>query len=171
MKKALFLSYTALICSSLFTSPIYSQRSSVVAESVFVKNDRYPESPVAEISSKAIRSFNKEFKNVSNVNWFISSAGLSVAHFTHDNVETFVYYSARGTYEFMVRNYKEDKLAVEVLRLVKSNYYGFDIYHITEISRNNKIAYGVNLKNKTSWKTIKVLEGEIELITEYTESK
>ncbi len=69
----------------------------------------------------------------------------------------------------MVRNYQEDNLPHEVLRLVKSNYYGFDIYHITEISRNNKIAYGVNLKNKISWKTIKVLEGEIELITEYTE--
>ena len=70
----------------------------------------------------------------------------------------------------MLRYYQEEKLPHEIRGLVKSTYYDYDIYLITEVNRNEKIAYVVKMEDKTSWKTVKVVDGEMEVLEDYTKS-
>ncbi|MGZ8541331.1 MAG: hypothetical protein ACXWV6_11820, partial [Chitinophagaceae bacterium] len=97
-----------------------------------------------------------------------SSNGLFVVYFTSEDIKSFVYYNNKGVFEFMIRYYNEEKLPADVRHLVKSNYYDFSIYHVTEVTRNNKIAYAVKMEDKTLWKTVKVVDGEMELMEEYS---
>jgi len=120
-----------------------------------------------EINSKAAWNFMNRYKNVPDAKWFKSSNGLFVAYFTSEEIQNFVYYNNRGSLEFVIRYYKEEKLPSDVRHLVKSNYYDFTIYNVTEVTRNDKIAYVVKMENKILWKTVKVVDGEMEVTEEY----
>jgi hypothetical protein len=84
-----------------------------------------------------------------------------------DGIKNKVYYNKKGNYQCKVRNYYESRLPGEVRHMVKSNYYDFSIYCVVEISAKDKTAYVVKLENKTSWKTIKVVDNEMEVAEDY----
>jgi hypothetical protein len=122
-----------------------------------------------DINIKAVRNFMREYKKCASAKWFKLNNGFAV-HFTMDGFDTKVYYDKKGNYEWMIRNYAESQLPREVRHLVKSHYYDFSIYHVTEVSRNGKITYAVIIEDKTSRKTIKVVDGEMEVMFEYSKS-
>ncbi|HUQ64800.1 MAG TPA: hypothetical protein VM101_01510, partial [Flavitalea sp.] len=130
------------------------------------QNARIP--ALNEVSSRAIRDFNKNYKDITNVNWFQSSIGFIAAFVTEGNVKSFNYYDKKGVFQYMIRYYKEDRLSNDVRHLVKSKYYDFDINQITEVTRNGKMAYVIKLDDKDHWKTIKVVEDEIQELDEFS---
>lgn len=119
-----------------------------------------------EINAQATRNFMRDYKNTADVKWFEAGDGL-VVYFTIEGVKTKVYYTKKGNYECRVRSYYENNLAPAVRHLVKSTYYDFNIYCITEINASGKTAYFLNLESKTSWKMIKVVDNEMEVTQEY----
>jgi hypothetical protein len=121
-----------------------------------------------EINANAASTFIKDHGNVTNAKWFKSLNGLFVVYFTDENIKNWIFYNDRGTCEYMILHYYEEKLPAEVRDLLKTNYYDFNIYHVTEARRNGKIAYVAKMEDKTSWKTIKVVDGEIEVMEEYS---
>jgi hypothetical protein len=123
------------------------------------------------INVNAIRNFMREYKNVSDTKWFESSNGFFVAYFVRDDIRSWVFYNKKGDFERMIRAYNEEKLPAAVRHLVKSTYYDFSIYFVTEITTNMQTAYHVKMADKTSWKTIKVVEGEMEVTEEYVKSE
>ena len=185
MKKTFFSGFTGLFLAWTITNVTYSQSltstTKLKPQLTVEKNGLISKQLNStknsdlllrnEINAKAVRNFTKEYKNVSDAKWFYSVNGLFVAYFTSENIQSSVFYNKKGDYEFMIRHYNEEKLPREVRHLVKSNYYDFNIYHVTEISRNGIIAYGIKLEDKISWKTIKVIDGEMEVIDEYLKSK
>ena len=185
MKKITFISLTCLLLTSTFSS--YPQNSNTVARlyvdaslekltspSILPQNGlpgtATPASAV-EINNKAVRNFTKDYKKATGVTWMNTSGGQFAAYFSSDNIQSLVVYNKKGNYECMLRYYKEDKLPREIRGLVKSAYYDFDIYLVTEVHRNDKIAYVVKMEDKTSWKTVKVVDGEMEVTEDYTKSK
>ena len=68
----------------------------------------------------------------------------------------------------MLRHYNEEKLPAEIRHRVKSNYYDFSIYHVSEIRYNGKTAWYVTIEDKTCWKKIKVLDSEMEVVEVYS---
>jgi hypothetical protein len=100
--------------------------------------------------------------------------GLLVAYFTHDNIQSWVCYNKKGDFEYMIRHYDEKKLPQEIRHLVRSTYYDFSILHINEITINGITFYFVTMADKTSkdkicWKIVKVADGEMEVMKEYSE--
>ena len=124
-----------------------------------------------EINTKAVRNFIRDFKNVSNAVWYKSANGLTVAYFATDKIRTWVFYNDNGDHEYTLRHYGEGELPSDVRHTVKSKYYDFSIYHVSEITRNEKIAYTIHLEDKKSWKTVRVMDGELELIQELNKSQ
>ncbi|HZI54604.1 MAG TPA: hypothetical protein VFD56_12900 [Chitinophagaceae bacterium] len=124
-----------------------------------------------EIKTNAIRNFTRDYKNVSNAKWYISGNGFFVVFFASEDISTWVYYNKKGDYERMIRSYKEEKLTAEVRHLVKSTYYDFTIYYVTEVNTDKKIEYHIKMADKTSWKTIKVVDGEMEITEEYRKAQ
>ena len=145
------------------------QTENIISES---KSDVKNDSAVWNgINLNAIRNFIREYKNVSNAKWFESSNGFFVAYFVRDDIRTWVFYNKKGDFERMIRAYNEEKLPADVRHLVKSTYYDFSIYFVTEITTNMQTGYHVKMADKTSWKTIKVVDGEMEVTEEYVKSE
>ena len=120
-----------------------------------------------DISSKAVRNFIREYDNITDVKWTSSDDGPSV-YFTMNGVKTKVLYYKNGSYQSMFRYYLEDKLPLEIRHLVKSKYYDFSICCITEFNMNGKAIYEVKMEDKISWKILRVANGEIIAVTEYS---
>jgi hypothetical protein len=118
------------------------------------------------ISIKAMRNFTRDYENVSDVEWFRSDNGFAV-YFTMDGVKTKVLYYKNGDYKSMYRYYSEDKLPREICHLVKSKYFDFSIFCISEFNMNNQTIYEIKMEDKISWITIKVVDGVIESTQEY----
>ena len=180
MKKAFVPGFARLLLACTITSITYGQTENRIAKleaSLFAEKNI----PVAkqlplnggsnfvfrnEISTKAVRNFIRDFTNVTDAEWFRSPAGSFVVYFTSDSINSTIYYTKGGEFDCMIRYYGEDKLPREIRRLVRSNYYDFAIYHVSEFRANGKTAYVVVLEDKTSWKKIKVVDNEMEVVEE-----
>ncbi|HEY0680044.1 MAG TPA: hypothetical protein VGD17_17285 [Chitinophagaceae bacterium] len=123
--------------------------------------------PVNEINVRAVRDFSKEFKNVTDIQWFKANDGF-VAYCKLGSTKIKVFYDQHGNYKCTVRNYGETELPKEVRHLVKSSYYDFDIFYVTEISSAFEKAYIIKLEGKSSWNDVKVMNNEIISVSEYT---
>ena len=177
MKKILLTCLTGLLLTWTITSS-YSQSSKGIGHMKFSQEDfnlSAEEGNTAEnlapiapdyINTKAVKAFAKTFKNVPDARWFQLKDGF-VAKFNSGGIETRAYYTKKGHDAGIVRSYLEDKLPSDVRHLIKSTYYDFSIYHINEVSVNGKTAYLVKMQDNTSWKTIKVIDGEMEVTEEF----
>ena len=185
MKKIIFLSLTTLLIACVIDS--YAQNSNTTAKLNRNSSSKdltsqleppdtnlvRPAKPVSifQVNTKAVRNFIKDFKEVIGVQWIETSNGLFAAYFNNDHIQSLVCYNNKGNFECMLRYYKEEKLPREIRGLVKSSYYDFNIYLVTEVHRNDKIAYVIKMEDKTSWKTVKVVDGEMEVTEDYKKSK
>ncbi len=178
MKKAFVYGFTVLIFACIIISIAYGQISNSMSKP---KAEPVPENIIPEskqinltsdsgfifrndINIKAVRNFISEYKNIPDAKWFKSANGLFVVYFNNENIQNWIYYNKRGDFEYKLRHYKEEKLPGGVRHLVKSNYYDFTIYHVSEISYDGKIAWYVSIEDKTCWKKIKVVDDEMEII-------
>ena len=184
MKKATIRCFTTIFLACATTILCFSQNSVAIAklklqprveDNSRVVNDEIAASstPIAgtqagDINKKVLKNFERKQKGHPDAKWFKSSAGLFVAFFTKDGIQTFVYYNQKGAFEFMIRYYKEEKLPTGVRDQVSSTYYDYNIYQVTEVTRNDKVAYALKIEDKTSWKTVKIIGGEMEVMEEYT---
>ena len=124
-----------------------------------------------EISSNAVRNFMQDYKYVTNAKWSKLANGYACVNFTVDSITTKIVYDRAGHCENIVRYYFENRLPPAVRHLVRSNYYDFIIYHIIEPTLNGVTSYLVKMEGNTTWKTVKVVDGEIEEVEEYFKLK
>jgi len=171
MKKTFF---PGLVLALIITNTIGAQ-TSIKAKRITLPAEKISSPPDSavwnEINANAIRNFTRDYKSVSNAKWFISSNGLSVAYFVREDITNWVFYNKKGDFEHSIRAYQEEKLPTGLRRLIKSTYYDFNIYYVTEINTNSKTAYHVKIADKTSWKTVKVADGEMEVTEEYIKAE
>lgn len=118
------------------------------------------------ISTRVVRSFIRSFDDIADAKWYPSANGYHV-YFKKDGVRTKVHYSRSGELISMIRYYYEDKLAPEIRHLVKSSYYDFTILSITEWRTGGQTVYEIRTEDKGSFKIIKVMNGEIESVTDF----
>jgi hypothetical protein len=121
-----------------------------------------------EISLRAVRGFMEEFKDVYNVNWFKCDKGF-VASFVKDSVDTRVHYDKWGYNEVQFRYYLENRLSPEIKTLVRSKYYDYHIFHITEVRKDGVTSYQVKIREKNHCKVINVLNGVMKVAVEYSD--
>ncbi len=185
MKKAFAYRLAGFFLPSLITSITYSQNSTIPvglqAKPVIEKITPTSKQPDTarktefnfrnEISSAAVRNFLRDYKYVTNANWSKFPHGYSVVVFTVDSIKTRIVYDKAGQCENIVRYYFENRLPPAVRHLVRSNYYDFSIYHIIEPTLNGVTSYLVKMEGKTTWKTVKVVDGEIEEVEECSKLK
>ena len=178
MKKALFTCLTGTLLTWAITSVSYSQstnstariRSSggkFISSSEEIKREISNPGVSEKINAKAVKNFTRAFKNVTDAQWFTFEDGF-VVYFTSDGINTRVFYDKKGNNTGMIRAYFEDKLPTHIRHLVKSAYYDFSIYHVNEVTANKATAYLVKIEDNTSWKTIRVVDGEMDVLEAYS---
>ena len=121
---------------------------------------------LTEVNTKALREFRKEFKGVSNEEWFPISMGYS-AEFTSESIRNTVVYDKKGNWKFTISHYSEYKLPAEIRATVKSTYYDYSITLVEEIHVQEKIIYLVHMQNENTWKNVRICDGDMELIEDF----
>lgn len=122
------------------------------------------------MSTKALKNFNKTFKEAGNASWSETLDGIK-AEFVNENVTTKVYYDSKGRWIANVRLYDEASLPRDIRHAVKSTYYDYNILHVQEITAGDKTAYLVKIEDETSIKTIRVTDNEMDEYISFQKSK
>ena len=170
-----FIPLITLFCSVNAQSTKFNTELNTYTKEIAVNNKTNKPSSAYEISnpgvsSKALKNFNKSFKDAINTTWFEIKEGY-MAKFTRDDIETKVFYDRRGGWIGSVRNYQEDKLPKHVRHQVKSNYYDYNIFLVQEVTVGNTTAYLVKVEDKNSIKIIRVIDGEMDEYQAFQKSK
>jgi len=123
-----------------------------------------------DVNTRAIRNFEKKYKNVGSVRWFETDDGY-MAKFTSDGVLTKVFYNEKGNWIASSKQYGEDRLPKDVRHLVKSDYYDFVIETIVEVNTIEKTAYVIVMHDNTSILELRVMDGEITVRKSFIKNK
>lgn len=86
------------------------------------------------------------------------AAGVASAQMTR------AFYDKKGKLRFTIDYYGEKQLPAEVRSIVKPVYYDYAILLIQEVKMNGKSIYVIDLQDSTTIKTVRVADGEMELV-------
>ncbi len=124
---------------------------------------------INNVNTKALRHFTTTYEKASEIRWAKLAGGFRV-HFVNEGIDTRIYYNEKGAPESTVRYYFEKDMPSEIRHIIKTTYYDFSIFCVTEITTAGKTAYLVKIEDRTCWKTVKVVEQETEITEEYSKS-
>jgi len=120
-----------------------------------------PTTEAKNVSSKAMKNFNKAFKDVTDEKWYEMPDGFR-ANFTSKGVRCRLDYDKKGNWIHTIRYYDEKKLPVEVRQLVASGYLDYSIRTVEELQiPGNALFYIIHLEGETNWINVKVSDNEI----------
>ena len=135
----------------------------------YSKNEIAEISSVNELNQKASRDFKRTFKDVNNEKWYSIKNGF-LAEFSLNTTKNRVVYDKKGNWKYTVSYYDEKNLPVEIRAIVKPVYYDYAISRVEEVHANDQIIYIVHVQNDSRLKTLRVCEGEMDLIEDLPKS-
>ncbi len=121
------------------------------------------------VSAKALKNFEKSFKNAGGATWEKSPSGF-VAKFSDGSIQNAIYYDKEGNWQGSMKSYYEDMLNKDVRTIVKQKYFDDKITYIQEIeviSSEGTPTYVVHLEGAHDLKLVRVQDGEMDVIEEY----
>ena len=127
------------------------------------------ETNTANVNTRALKDFTKSFKDAENVSWSAIKDGF-LASFKEDGVETKAFYDQKGRWSATIRTYQENKMPKDVRKQVKSNYYDFAINQVNEVTIGEITAYLVRIEDAESFKTIRVIDGEMDVYEDHNKA-
>jgi hypothetical protein len=164
MKK--LIQMASLFLAVAATTNANSQTESVSAKE-FVSSSDY--SAKATANDRVISKFQKFYPNVVGESWIKMKNGFSV-RFSSNNIQQLVFLTKRGGVISSIKYYSGQELSAEIRDLVKYEYPNYSIKSVREVHACNKIAYLVTIEDTTTWKTIRVVDGETDVYEEFTKS-
>ena len=177
MKKIIPAIATIYIIVLVFVSFSYAQESySLVAQkkdhqklstSIINSNNNTNAENLKEISAAALKSFETHFKNTP-VNYWTKLVDGYEANFKSNGIKIKAYFDKTSTLVYIRKYYEEDKLPVDIMKIVKGTYYDYNINLVEELNviADNNIVYVIHMENKTSWKNITVCNGEMNIFSD-----
>ena len=174
--KKLFLSYVPILVTALLlTGHVNAQKNmskasgtnsqSMVSETSLTGNPLEGGSP-KDFNIKAIKNFNRNYKDATNVSWY-KSGKLTVAYFKEDDKQTRVIYFPNGRWLHTMISYDERKLSDDIRYMVKDNYNKYAITWITEVHENDKVFYFINVEKDKDFKQLIAYEDKIWVHTQF----
>ena len=117
---------------------------------------------VTAINKKAVKDFQKAFKEVTNPSWYKTYDGGYIAQFTNGTVKNMIAYDNKGVWHHSIRKYNEKSLPQDVRAAVKSIYYDYTITGVDEVSLDEQLIYLICIQDESSLKTIRFSDGEMQ---------
>lgn len=118
------------------------------------------------LNERALREFNKAFKDVVNVKWSKISDGY-LATFTRNMQLNRAYYDTKGRQTFTITYCEESQLPKEIRHQVRSVYYDYTIRMAEQVEGSGKTVFIVHLEGEDSWKKVRVADGEMEIMEDF----
>jgi hypothetical protein len=114
-------------------------------------------------NAAVVRSFYKTYGEITDCKWFKSASGFGVK-FKYNGINKTVYYKLSGLVDTEILYYTEAGLPPQIRHLVKSHFYDYAITYVTEVHKNDAIAYYVKIEDTSTIKTLKIVEDEWEVV-------
>jgi hypothetical protein len=125
------------------------------------------ESPI-DPESKAVKSFKRSHPDVSNESWS-TEKGYYFVKFKEADVKNKIVYTPNGKIDYALKMYNgESKLPRSVRTAIRSTYYDYRILDAQELKIKNNTIYLVKITDTYTWKTIRVSNGDLEEIENYS---
>jgi len=118
-------------------------------------------------NERALKDFKRTFGNVNNVTWYEPKNGGYIAKFINADVKTIVAYNPKGNWSYTINYYGENKLPVDVRKLVKGTYYDYSIFGIAEVHFDEETVYMIYMQDASHFKTIRVYNDEMQEVESY----
>ncbi|MCU7548991.1 hypothetical protein OCK74_07675 [Chitinophagaceae bacterium LB-8] len=104
---------------------------------------------INEVSSKAVRTFERYFKNVTNLQWFSIYKNKYLATFTTNEGRNARALIAQNGYIYYAISYgNEENLSKEQKNQIKFSYIDYTISKVSEVSIGSVKAWVINLEDK-----------------------
>jgi hypothetical protein len=117
---------------------------------------------INNVNANVLRSFYNTYGEIHDTKWFKSDDGFGVM-FKHNGMNKTTYYKLNGLVDTEIFYYSEDQLPKQVRHLVKSHFYDYAITYVTEVHKNDAIAFYVKIEDTSTIKTIKIVDEEWEV--------
>jgi len=117
--------------------------------------------------TKAIKNFKRSHPDATNESWSTDN-GYYFVSFKQGGIKNKIAYTPHGQVDYSLKMYNENNLPYTVRSAVKSIYYDYTITNAQELDVKNKTIYLVKITDANSWKTIRVSNGDLEEIEDYS---
>jgi len=119
-----------------------------------------------DIPVRAIRNFIARFNEVTNLHWYTFEEGF-IAKFIADSIETRVEFDMKGYWIETINTYNEENMPSAIKDVVKYSYRDFNVIVAHKIENQKTSWFVVKIENKTQLKTLKIKDGEMEIIGDF----
>jgi hypothetical protein len=118
--------------------------------------------------SKAMKNFKRSHPNVTGESWSRTD-GYHFVKFKEGGIKNKIAYTPGGKIDYTLKMYdNENHLPRWVKIAVQSTYYNYNILDAQELRLKNKTIYLVKITDSTTWKMIRVSDGDLEEIENYS---
>ena len=119
-------------------------------------------------AARPVRNFWHMFGESMNEKWYaIPRDGGFLAEFREKGIAYKVFYDKKGNWVYTLKEYTEKELPADVRAMVKSVYFDYPIAWVKEVNQSQDVVYLVNISNDQEWKTLRVSDGEMEVVEDF----
>jgi len=124
------------------------------------------------LSAKMYERFNHDFKAAYDIKVFAEKNGKTIQiNSKTDGDMNRTTFTKKGKFLNNIKHYDFTKLPESIANIINDVYPRWEIFGgVAEVTVMNKLAYLVLIENKTSWKRVKVVDGEVEVYEEFQKS-
>jgi hypothetical protein len=174
MKKVSLFLVEIILSVCAINPSTYGQTSSSFNKEAFAKSvatasneDKLALESIKSINARMYKDFSSKFKNATDIhtNAVDNSTVISC---NADGKFSRILYDRKGHWQHTISSYDNEKLPLNVREVIEDVYPRYEIFGAAvEVTVGDGTAYLVTIENKTSWKRIKVVNGETEVYEEY----
>ena len=110
--------------------------------------------------TKAFKDFSKSNESAADVSWSKTSDGY-IAHFFVPEIDTRVVYNKRGTWQYNLSAYMEDRLPLNIRAIVKQQYYDYKIVVCYACETEGGSVYIIKMEDSKTLKTVTIVNDEM----------
>ena len=107
-----------------------------------------------DVSPRAVKSFNKSFKNATEVKWTVTDS-YSKADFSLNGQYVSAFYNEDGSMIALTRNLSSLQLPIALQADLKRNYDCYWISNVLEVANEEGTSYYITLENADDQLTLK----------------
>ncbi len=122
--------------------------------------------PIGSVNEKVLKTFTQNFRDAEGETWQTETYGYRVK-FLSKSVKHTVDYSRNGHWIATIKNYDENNIPEDIRKTVNTVYSSYTIMHATEVQTRKGKGRVVKIEDERSCKTLKVIDGQMEIIEEF----
>jgi hypothetical protein len=174
MKKVSIVLLTALFAMFAFSPNVDAQSSTTFDKATFAKSlsnasdaDKLALENIKMMNARIYKDLTKNFKNASDISMSTVKNAALVSCKVDGKMNRIVY-SKNGKWQNTVTSYESDRLPEPIRESIEYAYPRYSIFgSAIEVTVGKTTAYLVTIENKTSWKRIRMVNGEMDVYEEY----